>query len=319
MTKEFELIRPRRAQAGDLVGVVAPAGGASPEPIFQGRELLEQLGFRVLLTPGSTGKCGYLSGSERQRSNELMGLFTDPEIRAIICLRGGYGSMQLLKNLDYRVIRANPKIFVGYSDITALHLAIGRQTGLITFHGPMLASDWGTGPTKYTLEGFLRAALSPTPLGAILSYPGQAPMLTISPGKAYGYLVGGNLTLLTATLGTPFEIMTEDRILFFEETGEAPYRIDRMLTHLGLAGKFKGVRGIVIGECVGCGSLRAGEKVAGPSLEEVLNRCLGGLDIPCFYGLAAGHGKNKATLPLGVEVVLDADMGMLNIIGQGVS
>lgn len=319
MTIQLEPIRPRRAQRGDLVGVVAPAGGAmSQEPILRGRDLLEQLGFRVLLTPGSIGKRGYLSSSESQRRNELLELFGNPEIKAIICLRGGYGSMHLLKHLDYGLIRANPKIFVGYSDITALHLAFARYTGLITFHGPMLASDLGTNPTTYTLEQFLRAIMSATPLGHIPSYPRQAPMVTISPGKARGILTGGNLTLVTSTLGTPFEIMTENKILFLEETGEAPYRIDRMLTHLRLAGKFQGLRGIIIGECIGCGSVREPEKVSVPSLEEVLYRCLGGLGIPCAYGLAAGHGKNHATLPLGVEVVLDADLGSLNILGQGV-
>jgi muramoyltetrapeptide carboxypeptidase len=243
-------------------------------------------------------------------------MFARPEVEAIFCARGGYGTPRLLSLLDYDLIRENPKILLGYSDVTALHLAIQRQTGLVTFHGPMVESDPQVGFVDYNWLGVLRAIAAPSPLGLVENPPAGPALRVIRGGRAQGPLVGGNLSLICATMGTPYEIDTRGKILFLEDVGEAPYRMDRMLNQLLLAGKLQAASGIVIGESVGC------EQAPGdrPSLTlyEVLADLLSSLGKPVLYGLAIGHGFYKATLPLGVEAVLDATAGHLEVIEPAV-
>jgi muramoyltetrapeptide carboxypeptidase len=235
-------------------------------------------------------------------------MFLDPGIDGILCLRGGYGSMRLLHRIDYRAIQKNPKVLVGYSDITALQLAIWKNTGLVTFSGPMLAPDFGNTGNGPLLRQFYRALTNPRPLGVIPLAEGKAGV--INPGRARGRLVGGNLTLITATLGTPYEIDTRGYILFLEEVDEAPYRVDRMLCQLWLAGKLQVAAGIVLGEFIRCDPAKGMESF---TLPEVLRETLGGLKVPCFYGLAVGHMARKATLPLGVKAEMDAGNCLLLI------
>ncbi|HEX3030721.1 MAG TPA: LD-carboxypeptidase [Bacillota bacterium] len=308
-------IRPAALAAGDLLGVVAPASGpVNMAGVMRGKRYLERQGFKVQLSAGVLRRTGYLAGSGEERLADLEEMFSSPVIKGIICLRGGYGSMHLLEKLDYELIAANPKVFVGYSDITALHLAIGQKTGLVTFHGPMLASDWGQRPPPYTWECFQQAVQTAGPVGRIANPQEGSQLYTVVPGKASGVLKGGNLSIITATLGTPFEINTRGCILFLEEIGEQPYRVDRMLTQLSLAGKLQQAAGIVIGECFDCEprTASAEEEI---TLAEVFRRCLGALGIPCFYGLKLGHTAEKATLPLGVEAEIDADQCQL-VVGR---
>ncbi len=304
-------IKPRRLRPGATIGVIAPAGPGSQEQTDAGIAWLEQAGFRI--KPGKTvsQELGYLAGPDDLRAADLNYMFADPAVDGIICLRGGYGTMRLLELLDYDLIRQNPKVFVGYSDITALHTAIGQRTGLVTFHGPMVASDMGKDLPLYTWEYFLQAVAEPAPLGLIAN-PAQAPAPEfIAPGTAAGPLTGGNLSLIAATLGTAYEIDTAGKILCLEDVGEAPYRLDRLLTQLTLAGKLQAAAGIVFDVCADC------EPEAKPpsfTVAEVLAERLGSLGKPVLINLHFGHTADKATLPLGVEATLRPEDGGLVII-----
>ncbi len=313
-----QLLKPRALRSGDTVGLVTPSTYVSdPDRLWLARRTIEELGLRCKLGRAVGRRDGYLGGSIRERADDLHAMFADPEVKAVFCIRGGYGSAMLLDSLDYALIRRNPKIFLGYSDITALHLAIGRHAGLVTFHGPVVLS----GLSDWTLEHFRRALFETRPLGRLSNPPEPRPIRprhpwrAVRPGRARGPLTGGNLTLISTTLGTPYEIQTDGRILFLEDVGEEPYSIDRMLTHLRLAGKFRGIRGLIFGECAAC---RPREFQPGFestfSTGEVVENILGRLDVPVLTGLVIGHTDDQLTLPLGVEAELDADAGTLTIL-----
>ncbi len=305
------VIKPSRLTSGDTVGLIAPASSAfEPSTIREGIETLQSLGFRVKLGPHIREKRGYLAGSDVDRAADLHQMFKDDEIKAIFALRGGYGSMRLLNLIDYDLIKNHPKILIGYSDITSLLVAIHQKTGLVTFHGPVATSSF----SKYTREIFWKMVSSPQAAGEI-PHPEPANPLrptahlnTIRPGKATGRLIGGNLTLFTALLGTPYEADTRDAILFLEETGEEPYDIDRMLTQLRLAGKLDQIAGLVFDKCPDCKPSDYKPAFYNTlSLEEVLEDRLGTLRCPVLYGLHLGHESDKPTLPLGITATLDAD------------
>ena len=295
-------IKPRQLCPGDTIGVVAPASSGDWETALQGISWLKECGFQVKLgkTVNQITK-GYLSGTDADRASDINDMFASPEIDGIVCLRGGYGTMRILDLLDYNIIKTHPKVFVGYSDITALHISIMQNTGLVTFHGPMVASDMDKDLSAYTWDCFSRAVFSDQPLGLISNPPLFPAAKFIVPGTAQGYLTGGNLSLITATLGTPYEINTEGKILCLEDIGEAPYRIDRMLTQLLLADKLQVAAGIVFAVCADCDS------VAEPPdylVENVLLDRLGDLKMPVLCDLYFGHTTDKATLPLGVTATL---------------
>lgn len=304
-------IKPRRLRPGDTIGVIAPASYGDPEMAAAGIQWLEEQGFRVQMGMTIDERLGYLSGSDALRADDINVMFASQEVDGIVCLRGGYGAMRLLHLLDYDLIRTHPKVFIGYSDITALHLSIGQRTGLVTFHGPMVASDMGPGLSDYTREQFYRAIINDVPLGPVANPPLSPPPVFIVPGMARGCLTGGNLSLITATLGTPYEIETRDKIICIEEVGEAPYRIDRMLTQLLLAGKLQAAAGIVFDVCAGCDEEA---EPPGFTVEEVLRDRLGSLAIPVLFNLHFGHTADKATLPLGVMAELGAQVGGLTVI-----
>lgn len=294
-------IKPKPLAPGCTIGIIAPASPGDRETAEAGMAFLKARGFNIKLGKGVFASLGDIAGPDDLRAQDINTMFSDPEIDGIIALRGGYGAMRLLSLLDYTAIRNNPKVFVGYSDITALHLSIHQRTGLITFHGPMAASDFGKNPPDYTVEAFLRAVTCPQPLGLINTPPETSPVV-ISEGTAAGTLVGGNLSLISATLGTPYEIDTSGKILFLEDVSEAPYRIDRMLTQLKLSGKLDAAAGIVLDVFAGC------QEAADPdsfSVEEVLQDRLGGLNKPVLYKLYYGHTPLKATLPVGVKAALN--------------
>lgn len=297
------------------MGVVAPASPpVDADAVTRGVAALEGMGLRVRLGRHALARRGYLAGDDRERAADLMEMFLNPGVEGIVCLRGGYGSGRLLSWLDYRAISRHPKVFVGYSDITALHLAINRLAGLVTFHGPMVAGDMGRGLTEYSAGHLRRALFDAAPLGPVANAPDAPRPHTIRGGRATGLLVGGNLSLVVATLGTPYSIETRGRILFLEEVGEEPYRVDRMLTHLRHSGKLAQAAGVVFGECTGCKPGRERLDYPGaPSARDVVAEVLAPLGVPALFGLTIGHGTHKATLPLGVRATLDADAGTLTI------
>lgn len=302
-------IKPRALQKGATIGIIAPAGPVDDfRAVEKGIRVLESLGFNVLPGRHIQKRKGYLAGIDDERLADLMDMFTDPHVQGIMCLRGGYGSIRLLPGIDYRLISQNPKIFMGYSDITALCLAISQKCGLITFTGPMVATDFGGNLSVYTLNSFIKAVMRSVPIGPV-GNPAGEPIVTIVPGKARGILTGGNLSIVTATLGTPFEIKTEKALLILEEVNEEPYRVDRMLQQLLLGKKLAAAAGVVFGRCVNC----EGKQDNFPTLLEVIRQNLSGLGIPCIYGLAFGHAAHKATLPIGITGILDADTGILSL------
>jgi muramoyltetrapeptide carboxypeptidase len=311
-------ILPKALKPGDTVGLITPSSYVSdPDELAFAKTFCEFFQLKWKLGKNVGQRYGYLAGTPQQRVDDLHAMFSDPGIQGVFCIRGGYGSAQMLDHLDYDLIRRNPKVFLGYSDITALHTAIGKRTGLVTFHGPVSLShltDWS--------QKHLQSAIFQTkPMGKVTNPPESNPlrpghtMRTVRGGATRGALVGGNLTLLSTTLGTPFEVETTGRILLMEDIGEDIYRIDRMFTQLKLAGKLKAAAGIVVGECKDCPP--PGHDSAF-SLGEVIDYLLGDLGIPVLYGLSFGHTIDQVTLPLGVTASLDADKQMVVVEEAGV-
>ncbi len=310
-------IYPGALKQGDTIGIIAPATSVTdPDELAKAKESLNYFGLSAKFGKNILNGTGYKTRTVKERLDDLHSMFADKDVSAVFCLRGGYGSAQLLDKIDYDLIRNNPKIFLGYSDITAMHLAINKLTGLITFHGPVLLSGF----SNYTVEYFRKALFDKNPIGKVSNPDTKSgirlihPTRTIKPGKASGKLIGGNLTLICSLMGTPYEIDTKGKILFMEDVGEEPYRIDRMLTQLRLAGTLQSASGIVFGECLDCNSdgLQPSH-IWDYSLGEVLDNILGKLDIPVFYGLTIGHTSDQVTLPEGANASVDADNCLLEI------
>ncbi|MBS4177945.1 S66 peptidase family protein [Lederbergia citrea] len=281
---------------GDKIGLTAPAGPVKSEQLQQAIFAVEELGFKVEV--GMT--CheeygGYLAGPPKQRAHELNWMFANPEIKAIFCLRGGYGSPQLLHLLDYELIARHPKMFVGYSDITALHIAIQQKSNLATIHGPMPASDLILAD-DFTKTSLLKILMGDQPLG-LINNPNNEEIHSLIPGFATGVLTGGNLSLVTSLLGTPFEIDTKGKLLFLEEIGEEPYKIDRMLTQLALAGKLADAEGIVLGTWIDCESEKYED---GFQVKDLFEKIIAPFGKPTIFNVRAGHCKPALTLPFGV-------------------
>jgi muramoyltetrapeptide carboxypeptidase len=294
--------------------VVAPSGWVSRSRLAVGVELLRGWGFDVRVMPAAESSRGYLAGESDQRNAaELCEAFADPSVAGIICARGGYGAMRLLPYIDWEAVRANPKFFCGYSDITALHLAIQREAGFVTFHGSMVQRQGDEpGLDPWSAEALRLALVWTEPLGAIASPPNGPLVTPLTGGRATGTLVGGNLTLLAALCGTRWQPDARDCILLIEDTDEAPYRVDRMLTQLLLAGVFDGVRGMVFGDSPTC-EPREGDPRPVPLVEVIRDR-LAPLAVPLIHGFPCGHSPIRAVLPLGIPVTLDADVGTLTVM-----
>jgi len=310
------MLKPKKLQFGDTIGIIGPSGAVRVEgAVGRAVEYAQQLGFKVKLGESANAKYGYLSGTDALRAKDVNAMFADPEVKAIVCTRGGYGTMRMLDLLDYDLIKKNPKVFVGFSDITAMHIAFQEKCGLITFHGPM-ATRWNDEfPDGFTQPAFYRAVMNAEPLGELHNAPGYHERKTVNPGSAQGVLVGGNLSLIAGTIGTPYEIDTKDRILFIEEIGERTYCVDRMLTQLRLAGKFADCAGVVFGDFNDC---PVEYPDFGLTLEEVIRDCAATSGKPMFTGLQAGHVTPKITLPLGARVKRDADKCSLTVLESAV-
>lgn len=313
------LLKPKALAPGQTIGVLAPASPAhEDDQIHMALEMLESLGFRVKTGPHLYQRYGYLAGRDAERAADLNDLFADDRVDAIMAFRGGYGASRLLPYLDYAMIRRNPKILLGYSDITALLNGIHHQTGLVTFHGPIADGNF----TDYTLAEFQKVLMHPsTPLviGApppVESCAGKIDrknrLVRIAPGKARGPLIGGNLTLMAHLTGTPYAPDFTGKILFLEDVHEAIYALDRYLTQLWLAGSLQKVAGIVLGKFTDCKpTYSSGSSL---SLEQALaDRCLP-LGIPVLRGLMIGHIDEQTIVPVGCEAELDVEAGTLTLL-----
>ncbi|MDZ5647572.1 LD-carboxypeptidase [Nitrospirillum sp. BR 11828] len=314
------LLKPPMLRAGDKVGVL-DLSTAVYDPAVADRvtAVIEALGLVPVLSPHLLDRSRAFKAAVQERLSDLHGFVADPSIRGVFCARGGYGISEIVDRVDYDLIRRNPKVFLGFSDPTLLHLAIARRAGLVTFHGrmPGLAKF-----TPYSLEALRRAVCAPEPVGTLRN-PEEGnplrpvyPLRTIAPGQAGGRLVGGNLSMIMAAMGTPWEIDTRGAILMFEDVDEAPYAIARMLWTLRHAGKLWAAAGIVVGACAGCDK----PSDASPyGLNEVFDLVLGDLGIPVFSGLALGHTDDTLTVPLGVQAHLDATARTLTVLESGVA
>ncbi|MBQ8556148.1 MAG: LD-carboxypeptidase [Clostridia bacterium] len=307
----------KKLKFGDTVGLIAPSGAVrTPGAIERAVAETERMGFKVKLGESCGARYGYLSGSDEIRARDVNTMFLDDEVDAIICLRGGYGTMRILDQLDYGAIAAHPKIFVGFSDITAMHIAMLQRCNLVTFHGPMAASNWSDKPLDdFSRTSMYRALMHAEPVGELLNPP-EYSKATVNPGQAEGQLVGGNLTLIAASLGTPWELDTTDRIIFIEDIGERTYCLDRMLTQMRLAGMFDRCAGVVFGDFADC-PIEYPE--FGCTLEEIINDVVKPCGKPIFTGLRCGHCSPKLTLPFGVRCRMDADNCTLTVLESAVT
>jgi muramoyltetrapeptide carboxypeptidase len=307
---------PPRLRRGDCIGIVAPAGPVADLSLIErGVRYLERLGYAVAVGKHAARTHGYLAGTDRQRLEDLHAMFRDPRVRMIMALRGGYGSSRLLSAIDYRMIARNPKILAGFSDLTALQLALWKKCRLVTFHGPMLASDFSGRIDPFTEEQFWRLITSPS-VPERIHRDSKARAGIATGERATGRLLGGNLSLIVSLLGTPFQPSFNGGILFFEEVGEEPYRIDRMLTHLQNAGILKRLHGIASGQFRDCGP----DDPHRPSLtlRRILVETAERTGVPFLSGLPFGHIRRKVTIPIGVRAGLDPERGTLDLLEAAV-
>ncbi len=318
------LLRPRRLAPGQTIGIVAPSAAPNdPERIRYAIETVESLGFKVRAGAHLFDRDGYLAGSDAARAADLNEMFADDGIDAIWCVRGGYGAMRLLPALDYALIQRKPKALIGYSDITALHMAIHRHAGLVTFHGPVAFRAF----TPYTLGEIKRVlwtAAAPVRLGAPPPFEPRAGQVDwenrvarLVPGKARGRLLGGNLCLMAHLSGTPYFPDLHGAILFLEDVEEPYYRIDRFLTQLWLSGALAGVAGVAFGKFTNCEP--SAFFLQNRPLEDILAERFRALGVPTVAGLMIGHVEDQTTLPVGCLAELDADAGTLTLLEPGVS
>ena len=301
-------VRPPALQRGNMVGIVAPASNIDPDLLDAGCDRLRQLGYQPFYFDSIFEQDLYFAGSVERRARELQEMFAREEIKAIVCARGGYGANYLLRALDLKKISQTPKIFMGYSDNTSLLTWFADAAGFVTFHGPMVTKD-------FAREGGIDVASWDAAVSGAdeWSITPQVPAKVLQEGFAQGPLYGGCLSMLVASLGTPFEIRTAGTILFIEDIAAKPFQVDRMLMQMKLAGKFKEVRGFVFGEMIDC----VQHKDQAYTLEEVIMRVLGDLGVPVAYGLRSGHvSSGNITLPIGVraELAISGDDGKLKFV-----
>ena len=284
------VIKPQILRPDDTIGIAAPASPFDQQAFERGISVFESMGYRVKMPDNLFSRQGYLTGSDSERASQLMKLFEDESVMAILCARGGFGSMRLLPLLDFEIISALPKVFLGCSDITALLVAIYNRCGMITFHGPLVTTL--TRESEKTCSALIDAIGSRQPL---VLKPKKAAVL--NPGQASGPLVGGNLTTLCHLMGTPYEPRFKGHLLFLEDRGEAPYRIDRMLSQLRLGGRLDGVAGVILGSFQDCGPLE--------DVHAIVQEAFRHTAIPILAGFDIGHGIDNLTVPIGIEAKLD--------------
>jgi len=313
-------LKPPRLKSGDTVGLINPAGATfHPDDVVVAAESLAALGLKMKAGEHLLDRRGYLAGTDKARADDINNMFADRDVTAILTLRGGWGCNRLLDLLNYKLIAKNPKILMGYSDITSLLLALNAKTGLVTFHGPVGTSTWNQYSTNFVEKLLFNAEVfsmeNPHETGDNLTQV-EDRILTIQGGKAKGRLLGGNLSVLAAMVGSEYLPDFKDNILFLEDVGEDIYRIDRMLTQLKLAGILNQISGFVFGKCSDCGP---GKGFGSLTLEEVLDDHIKPLEIPAWYGAMIGHLEKKFTIPLGIKTEIDADIGRITLLETAVS
>jgi muramoyltetrapeptide carboxypeptidase len=300
----------------DLIGIVAPASPVpDPSRIDRGVSYLEHLGYNVVVGANVLKKHGYLAGTDEERADDLHAMFRDERVRMILCARGGYGTPRLLQLLDYKLIKRNPKILVGFSDITALQLAFWAKCGLVTFHAPMLATDMAEPMDPFTEEMFWLLVTSSQKVGYV-AFPEPMETKILRPGSFEGHLLGGNLSLLVSLLGTPYQPALDNAALFVEEVGEEPYRIDRMLMHLQNASALAKCRGVMVGHCADC--IPRDPSRPSLSLDDVLKEFALAIKKPVISNIPFGHVKQKLTLPVGVKVRVNVERRSLELLEAAV-
>lgn len=306
------LIKPAPLKRGDTIGLIAPAGIVYEEKEYNRMtSVFRSMGLQVRFGGNVRKRYGYLAGRDEERLEDLHRFFKDPTIHGIVAVRGGWGANRILPDIDYQMIRENPKVFCGFSDITSLHMAIQNRSGLVTFHGPNGTSDW----SSYSRRQFRAVTFGELELPYLVQANDQVRVpesetVTITPGRATGRMIGGNLTLVTSLIGTPYMPSLDGAILFLEEIGEEIYRIDRMFSRLELSGVLDQIAGFVFGRCTDCDT---GNRPS-LSLQEVLSGYLAPKNIPSFYGAYIGHEPDNMTLPLGLDAELDADRGEIRLL-----
>jgi muramoyltetrapeptide carboxypeptidase len=296
------LNKPARLRPGSRIGVVAPAGCVERDALFAGIEVIRNQGYEVELPARILESKGYLAGDERCRADDLISFFQRDDINAIFCARGGFGSAQILPYLMVANFSPDPKIFAGYSDITILLNWLSRRLGMVTFHAPMVAMELAHGLTSRSEEAFWglltgKKSQWRVELGEV-----------IRPGRAEGEMMGGCLSVVVTTLGTPYEIETDGKLLFLEDVGERPYRIERMLTHLKMARKLDRLAGLVFGDFANC------EGEGSRSVLQIIGEMFAQASYPVVTGMPTGHGSEHITLPFGVRMMLDGNAGALSLL-----
>jgi len=302
------LRKPPRLYPGDTIGVISPAAAVQADALHRGCETLERLGFTVRVSAHALDRHRFLAGTDRDRVAELTAMLQDPDVRAIFCSRAGYGSGRLLPLLNLRELARSPKIFLGFSDVTFLLNAFVQHAGMICFHGPLVSGAFAETQSSRAREHLL---------GLLTTGQGEPSLVfshTLQNGVGEGRLIGGCLSILVAALGTPFAVNTDGAVLFVEDVGERPYRIDRMLTQLKQAGKLENLAGVIFGEMPGCFE----DKDDPDLLLSVIEDLFSDYDYPVGFGLPAGHGGENFALPLGIRVRLDTTSQTLTFLEPAV-
>lgn len=300
-------IKPPALKVGDTIAITSPAGAVWDQAQVETfSTILKGFGFKIVLGKTLTEKFGYFAGTDEFRANELNAFFADQSIKGIFCMKGGWGCARLLDKLNYELIEKNPKVLIGFSDITTLLIAITAKTGLVTFHGPVGNSGWNT----WTSEVFKNVTMNTKSLPVFINPITEDAIVSINKGKASGQLVGGNLSVITSLMGSDYLPDWKNKILFLEDVKEESYRIDRALTQLKLCGVLDSISGFVFGKCTKC---IAEEPQKAFTFHEVILQHIKPLGIPAFYGAMIGHIENKLTLPLGINATIDADKGTISL------
>ena len=302
------MIRPKPLRKGSTIGVIGISGAMHDRDTDLDKmlEAIDALGFNMIVDRTCASQYGYLSGTDAERAAAINRMFADDRAEAVVCMRGGYGVHRMLDGVDFDIIRANPKIFLGYSDITAMHIAIHERAGLVTFHGPMPSTEWRT-MDDFTRDSLLRALTIAEPLGRVSNPEGVAPRCVV-PGVCEGPLVGGNLTLIASACGTPFALDARDKVLLLEDVGEKIYRLDSMLTQLRQAGLFDQCAGVVLGGFTRC-TIEYPDYAL--DLDDIIRDIIVPAGKPVLANMMIGHVETKLTVPLGVNCRVDAAAGTL--------
>lgn len=313
-----KIVKPKRLKRGDTIGIIAPSSGISEAALIKSLLNMADLGFNIKIGKYTKSVNGFLAGNDKERLEDLHWAFADKTVDAIWCVRGGYGATRFLPSVNFDLIRKNPKVFVGYSDITALHTAIYQNTNLVTFHGPVASSTFSDYAKKHVINVLMNPSapykieLSPD---NIAKESNLYKTEVITKGKARGKLVGGNLSLLTAMAGTPFALRnTKGKILFIEDVGEKPYRIDRMFVQLKQSINLRELAGIALGVFENCDP----PDNASQTVIDIVRDELGNLGIPVIYGLSFGHIRDQFTLPVGIEAEMDTENATMTFLETGV-